>query len=523
MHYFGAMTHWKKLNSFSLSLLAGVMLILAWNWSTLFIPLLFFGWRVLVELAHRERRPLLFLYLSFALWNGGTTYWIANAHPLGTIATVGINAALMAFALWFGVRTKKMIARLEGGIVLQWLPVVAAWMAFEHLHEYWGLAFPWLHLGNTFYAWPSLIQWYQFFGTTGGTLWVLLVVIVWTEHSRGLKAYLVTLLPVVCSLILYVLPEPQVQETIKVGVVQPNINAYTEKWSLPERTQLDKVVALLEKGAPEGVDLLVLPETFLPKAREESVLGSSYVDRYWRTMLSRFSKAAIFGATTYDFQQEQTYYNRPMGDRFYTLYNSALFQNSTSKSWEVYHKGKLVVGGESMPFVKYLQPLLGDWALELGGTSGTLGTSEQRKIFKDEQTGLKLAPIICWENEFSGYATEYSRAGANLLAVITNDGWWGNTKGHIQHMRFSCLRAIEQQKYLVRSANTGISTIIDTKGRPREQLQWEEEGIIVDSIPLLEGQSWYVRTGNFLGPLMTVIFLLYSFIVLISRFFRIRP
>ena len=134
----------------------------------------------------------------------------------------------------------------------------------------------------------------------------------------------------------------------KVGVVQPNINAYTEKWSLPERTQLDKV--LLEKGASDGVDLLVLPETFLPKARR-ICSGSSYVDRYWRTMLSRFSKAAIFGATTYDFQQEQTYYNRPMGDRFYTLYNSALFQNSTSKSWEVYHKGKLVVGGESMPFV----------------------------------------------------------------------------------------------------------------------------------------------------------------------------
>jgi apolipoprotein N-acyltransferase len=166
---------------------------------------------------------------------------------------------------------------------------------------------------------------------------------------------------------------------------------------------------------------------------------------------------------------------------------------------------------------------LGDWALELGGTSGTLGTSEQRTIFNDEQMGLKLAPIICWENEFSGYATEYSRAGANLLAVITNDGWWGNTKGHIQHMRFSCLRAIEQQKYLVRSANTGISTIIDAKGRPHEQLQWEEEGIIVDAVPLLEGQSWYVRTGNFLGPLMTVIFLLCSFIVLISRFFRIRP
>ena len=102
MHYFGAMTDWKKLNSFSLSLLAGICLIAAWTWSPL-VVLLFPAWVMLLELAGRKKRPLLFLYLAFAIWNGGTTYWIANAHPLGVIATVGINAWLMAFALWFGI------------------------------------------------------------------------------------------------------------------------------------------------------------------------------------------------------------------------------------------------------------------------------------------------------------------------------------------------------------------------------------------------------------------------------------
>jgi apolipoprotein N-acyltransferase len=322
---------------------------------------------------------------------------------------------------------------------------------------------------------------------------------------------------------MFVLPEKAADHSISVAVVQPNINSYTEKWSTPERAQIQKVDRLLRESGANDVDLIVLPETFLPKARQEDGLGKSVNDAVLQDALRFYGKAAIFGATTYDFQEEQTYYNRPMGDRFYTLYNSALFQSSGPNPLEVYHKGKLVVGGESMPFVKYLQPLLGDWALELGGTSGTLGTSEQRKVFEDEALGLTLAPIICWENEFSGYATEYSRKGANLLAVITNDGWWGDTDGHVQHMRFSALRAVEHRKYVVRSANTGISTIIDTKGRPKEQLFWEQEGVLLDQVPLLEGKTLYVRTGNWLGPLMSIIFSMSMLVVLISRFFRIRP
>ena len=128
MHYFGAMTDWKKLNSFYLSLLAGICLIAAWTWSPL-VVFLFPAWVMLLELAGRKKRPLLFLYLAFAFWNGGTTYWIANAHPLGVIATVGINAWLMAFALWFGIRARAMFIRLGLRSALAWLPVIASWNA----------------------------------------------------------------------------------------------------------------------------------------------------------------------------------------------------------------------------------------------------------------------------------------------------------------------------------------------------------------------------------------------------------
>ena len=352
---------------------------------------------------------------------------------------------------------------------------------------------------------------------------MLLVVIVFFSSAKSLVKWSVLLGPIALSLILYVLPEKTSDRYLSVAVVQPNIDAYQEKWTTPESEQVGKVARLLSESGASEMDLIVLPETFLPKARQELTIGKGVVDAQLISTLNTYGKSAIFGSTTYDFQMEQTYSNRAMGDRFYTMYNSALFHSTTGQPWQIYHKGKLVVGGESMPFVKYLQPILGDWALELGGTSGTLGTSEERVVFEDKQLGLKLAPIICWENEFSGYSTDYSKKGANLLAVITNDGWWGNTDGHLQHMKFSGLRAIEHRKYVVRSANTGISTVIDSKGKPREQLHWEEEGVILDNVPLLEGQTLYVLTGNFLGPLMSMVFLLNVLVVILSRFFRIKP
>ena len=506
--------------------LALVLLTLAWTFphlGVLIIP----AFVLLLDVSKRSGPRFWRLYLVTALWNATTTYWIANAHPLGVVATVGINGALMAFALWFSVRAEELLWRFPKFRTRRWLhvlPLLACWISFEQLHEYWGLAFPWLHLGNTFNGMPYLVQWYQFLGTSGGTLWVLLVA--YTLHMRGTtskRALWLFITPAFLSLVLWYIPANKEAKQIRVAVVQPNIDAYTEKWEVPESVQIQKVDRLLQTHlGQQQVDLIVLPETFLPEAREESSYGNRPNDRLLHGLLDRYSRTAIFGATTYDFQSSPDVFNRPYGDQYYTLYNTALFRTSTAET-QLYHKGKLVVGGETMPFVQLLKPYLGDWALELGGTSGTLGVSQQRKVFEDKKSGLKLAPVICWENEFSDYATEYARTGANLIAVITNDGWWGNTAGHVQHLRFSGLRAIEQGKYVVRSANTGISSVIDAKGRVLDRLGWDAEGVIVTDVPLYERKTWYVRTGNWIGKFAVVLFGILALIILFSRFFRLKP
>ena len=531
MHYFGTMSLLRSWSDGKLMLVATLLLISAWNVPVLGV-LIIPAFVLLLELAHRPKKRFLKLYAVMAIWNGATTYWVAYApesHGLGVVATTVINGALMAGAIWLGMRSSILwskFPRVAQYSLLAYLPFIATWIAFEKLHDHWGMAFPWLNLGNTFNALPMFVQWYKWLGVTGGTLWVLMVAMAAYEWLSGRwrksRPIFLFLAPLMISVTLWFLPQHDLPiGSVKVAVVQPNFHVPDEKFSIPEGKQIQKVQSLLSAHlGEERVDLIVLPETFLPNSRELSSLG--FTTQGINQMLDGFGNAAIFGATTFDFQDTPNVYNKPYGSRYKTSYNSAIFHVKGSQSPSVYHKGKLVVGAETMPFVKYLKPLLGDLALELGGTSGSFGVSRERKVFESGDK-FKLAPIICWENEFSDYTTDYVRNGANLLAVITNDGWWGNTRGHVQHMRFSGLRAIENGRWIVRSANTGISCIIDPKGRVHEPLGWDEEGVIMMDVPLLEGRTLYSRTGDWIGRFMVMLFVVNLFLLLFTRFFRLKP
>src|SRR5574343_444659 len=73
---------------------------------------------------------------------------------------------------------------------------------------------------------------------------------------------------------------------------------------------------------------------------------------------------------------------------------------------------------------------------------------------------LKLAPAVCYESVYGDFMAKYIRSGAEVICIITNDGWWGNTPGHRQHLAYAKLRAIETRKQIIRSANTGISCFV---------------------------------------------------------------
>jgi len=146
---------------------------------------------------------------------------------------------------------------------------------------------------------------------------------------------------------------------------------------------------------------------------------------------------------------------------YYDAYNSAVFIPDSGQV-QVYHKTKLVPGAEKTPFPKLLDKLA-SFMLDLGGTSGSLGT--ENKVRQFEVNEMSIQPLICYESIYG----DMKNGNTSLIAIITNDGWWKNTAGYKQHFEYARLRAVEQRKMIVRSANTGISGVISAYGQVIER------------------------------------------------------
>ena len=193
----------------------------------------------------------------------------------------------------------------------------------------------------------------------------------------------------------------------------------------------------------------------------------------------------------YDSTQLKNYSNKIRENRWINIYNSAIY---FGKSTDYYHKSKLVVGVEKMPYRNILEPILGKVLLDFGGLSLTRGEQEYRTSFKS--SNYNPSPIICYESIYGQYVTDYIKSGGKVLAIITNDAWWDYTEGHRQHFSYAKLRAVETRKNIIRSANTGISGIIDSKGNLVVKSDYDQEVVISGKYSENEVVTFYVKYGD---------------------------
>lgn len=267
-------------------------------------------------------------------------------------------------------------------------------------------------------------------------------------------------------------------------------------------------------------DYIVGPETFINNGIWVATIDQHPEVVKLKDFLKHYPEAKlVIGASTWKLYEEPgefTSTSRPFrgGPKRYDYFNSA-FQLDASGEIPIYHKSMLVTGVEKMPH-KELLSFLENLVVELGGTMRGNGSQEFREAFASPQDGTRVAPVICWESVFGEYVTDYvSEAGANFLFIITNDGWWKNTPGHKQHNSFARLRAIETRRSVARSANTGISSLIDQRGRELARIGWWERSGLRGTLNKNDKLTFYVKHGDYLGRiavLLTVILLLYSIV-----------
>jgi apolipoprotein N-acyltransferase len=168
-----------------------------------------------------------------------------------------------------------------------------------------------------------------------------------------------------------------------------------------------------------------------------------------------------------------------------------------------------------MPFPWLLKPL-GDFAIDLGGTVGQLGVDKEQIPFTINDT-LKIAPVICYESVYGDFVNRFVKNGANMIFVITNDGWWGNTPGHRQHMLFSAVRAVETRRSVARSANTGISCFVNQRGDVSQATPYWEPAVIRQTLNANDKVTFYVKYGDYIARGSVLGLLLFVLIAVSGR------
>ncbi len=480
-----------------------------------------------------RRKKLKFIgltYVTFLFWNLGVTWWVWNASAGGALMAFLCNSLLMTIVFVTFSNIKNKINKPWSIWLL--LPI---WLAWEYGHTLWDLTWPWLTLGNIFAFKPNWIQWYEFTGTSGGSLWtlcvnILLFKIITSSNFSLKKTYkplAAILIPIAFSyLILFTYKNTSALKEQNIVVVQPNIDPYNEKFDIGYNDQFLAMLYQIKGKVNSETNYLVLPETFVTGMtwyglNEDNLNSCEEVIWFRDSLLTKFPNLNIItGACTFtiytDTKNISSTARKQQNGSFVDFYNTGL-QINLQKT-QSYHKSKLVPGSELMPFPALLKPLE-SLAIDMGGTIGSLGIQKERDVFEGNN-GIKVAPVICYESIYGDYCTEYIRKGANFIFIITNDGWWGNTPGYKQHLNYGRLRAIETRRCIARSANTGVSAFIDEKGNISQSTNWWEKAVIQASLKPNDELTFFVKFGDLISKLSFIIASILLVYYWFLRFFK---
>ena len=524
------------LTLFGLALLSALCLSMAWapySWTPLIfiglVPILFIEHILAQHYKTYGRLFISFAYLAFTVWNTFSTHWLYFATPPGGIAAIVLNALLMCVPLYLFYRTKKTFGHKIG-----YLSLPIYWLSFEYLHLNWELSWTWLNIGNGLADFVAGIQWYEYTGVLGGTLWVwcinisiFLLLRAWIENDKtkrlkwGILSPIIIIFPLIISHCIDTsIIEEEAVETI---VVQPNIEPYFEKYSgMPYHAQVARMIHLSDSLCTPRTRLVVWPETSVLYIDMDRLEREKLI-KMMRKFISKYPQLSIIsgivGNRYYNSKKTTTAQYFRNGMCCYDEYNAAIRLDST-KEIQAYNKSKLVPLVENLPYGEVFHGL----SIDLGGTVGSLGKDEKRKAFGVGNN--KAAPIICYESIYGSFVADFVKEGAELLLILTNDSWWYNPKktkqskgsplGYKQHFAYAKMRAIESRKYIARSANTGISGFISPDGKVISHTKYWTKDALLATLFFSNNTTFYHEHGDYIGRISGIL----SIFLLLVMFVR---
>ena len=528
-----------RLQRYLLSVLGGILMVLSFPHTGSIFPLAFIAMVPILLVEHnvyrekyRSGKVFLHAFITFLIFNAGASYWIyySIGGEMAAIFAYLLIGFLLALVFLLFHWTKKYVGQKEGYIGL-----IFYWIGYEHLQFHWELSWPWLSLGNTFAIAPEIVQWYSYTGILGGTLWILisnlLVFKIFNNILFKNESFKIQTPLLYLSFALILIPSAlsywsyatytEKERPIEIVVTQPNIDPYNDKFSTDIedlKEHLDKFVASAEALITENTAIVLAPETAISMSFNEDFYENSPSFMYVQSRVKNWGGTSLLtGASTYKVFDDSTrtsvkqIYN---SDKFYESYNSSTLITEHNPPQFV-HKSKLVVGVEKIPFTKWF-PSLEKLSIENGGTSGSLGIEDEPKVLKSN--GFTYAPVICYESVYGEFVAEQCRKGAEAIFVLTNDGWWENTAGHKQHASIARLRAVETRRYVARSANTGISSVINQRGEIVKKTEYWVHDAFKETIQLNSEPTFFITYGDVIGRSFTFVFILLGIFTFVKYF-----
>lgn len=489
---------------------------MALTWNPLFPPVTLFISFIPVLLIIKNKnqhytKTFNISFLSFFIFHLGTVWWLALSSFFGGLTIMILNSMVMAIIIVIIFRVRQILGFACGVLVF-----ILGWISFEYLHYHWELSWPFMNLGNWLGQNTKWIQWYEYTGVLGGTLWILLtntfLYLTIAEFNKKRKQKSIIFLTVSIFIIIspIIISQSIYDKTTNNGIekniliVQPNINPYTEKYETKlYDEQINRQIKQATDSANQYTDCFLFPESSFPVyLNENKTTSDNFLLPLDSLVFGKNHPCVLGGLYSYKLKKN--------GD---TLFYNTAFMYDLAKELQLYHKSKLVVGVEKMPYHEYLS-FLNEWSVDFGGYNSSLTEDKNRTVFSSGNK-LNIAPVICFESVYGEFVTEFVKKGATSIAVITNDGWWGGSPGYKQHLLSSKLRAIETRRDIARAANTGTSCFINKKGEIISQLPAWKEGALHGSIKENNKITFYVKHGDYIGKFSlfcTLIILIISLI-----------
>ncbi|MCF7796674.1 MAG: apolipoprotein N-acyltransferase [Lentisphaeria bacterium] len=474
---------------------------LAWfAWIPLWLALERANWRHGFRLGYISGVVFTLVTLNWIANNSGTTFWVASASMVGSILYLSIYYGLFGFLMMRG-------GRLLGRRAFLFAPLV--WTGVEYIYSWGFMGFPWLSLAMTQNLFLPLQQFAEVGGIYMVSFWVLMVntaiyaiEFLHLDGRQQQRAWLVLTGFLVVSFAVGGVRMWMVQHrdgpTIKVGAVQSNVDPH-DKWVRSKKQQhVEDLLLKSDLALVDGAKVVIWPETAVPAYLMYYASLFNMIEHY----VNRQDISILTGSLHHERQ----------GDDIQT-YNAAFFFAPDS-AVKLYYKQHLVPFAERLPLVDLFPGLK---VLNFGQANFAAGKQSSVYSLGSRDNKARFGTMICYESSDPVLFRRFVRNGAQVMTIITNDGWLGRSLGPYQHLALARFRAIEHRIPVVRSAQTGISAFVSPSGMIHHRIPLNQDGYFVVDAPLHKQATPYTRWGDWFGIFMLIGMLVWTGWVFFSR------